>query len=225
MTSGDYGPQPDRRGTCLVRARTQPCCPLFPSPKAVLPPPGPPNVTSRIAIIAALHLAAFAHHALVREPTTGRKAAFVLTWGFLNFAWLAVLRRPSLAAALSLAMIAVLILLVATQARRLVHDGQFRRRHDRRRRYDLLPVDGFPEPRRRWSASRLVAGGAGPGPGLAVRPLLDPAAHRVARLCGMLGRALAACPSPCRSIATTILERQLRIQVRALRRRSRSRTS
>src|SRR5262249_50156599 len=39
------------------------------------------------------------------------KLVFCFTWGLLNFFWLAVLRRPAVSAALSLAMIVVLILL------------------------------------------------------------------------------------------------------------------
>src|ERR1700756_2974911 len=39
------------------------------------------------------------------------KLAFCLTWGLLNFFWLAVLRRPAVSAALALALIVVLILL------------------------------------------------------------------------------------------------------------------
>lgn len=39
------------------------------------------------------------------------KAAFVFAWGILNFAWLALLRRPIASAALSLAMLALLVLL------------------------------------------------------------------------------------------------------------------
>src|SRR5262249_56199575 len=39
------------------------------------------------------------------------KVVFFFTWGLLNFFWLAVLRRPAVAAALSLVMIVVLILL------------------------------------------------------------------------------------------------------------------
>jgi hypothetical protein len=38
-------------------------------------------------------------------------AVFLVTWGLLNFFWLAVLRRPAVSAALSLVMIVVLILL------------------------------------------------------------------------------------------------------------------
>ena len=45
------------------------------------------------------------------EADLEARAAFVLTWGFLNFFWLALLRRPLTAAALSLAMIVILIVL------------------------------------------------------------------------------------------------------------------
>jgi hypothetical protein len=62
------------------------------------------------ALVAAIHLAAFA--ILVwSEHDSVAVAAFILTWGFLNFFWLAVLRRPAISAALSLAIIVVLILL------------------------------------------------------------------------------------------------------------------
>jgi sulfatase-like protein len=39
------------------------------------------------------------------------RLAFVFTWGFLNFCWLALTRRPATAAALSLVLLALLILL------------------------------------------------------------------------------------------------------------------
>jgi hypothetical protein len=38
-----------------------------------------------------------------------RVGAFLLAWAFLNFAWLAVLRRPGVSAMMSLAMVAILI--------------------------------------------------------------------------------------------------------------------
>jgi hypothetical protein len=94
-------------------------------PPAVSLPENPPafagtaKTYSALAVIAALHLAALALM-LWSESEPWAKAAFVLTWGFLNFAWLAVLRRPSLAAALSLAMVAIVILLS-----RLKHDSFF----------------------------------------------------------------------------------------------------
>ena len=63
----------------------------------------------RILLIAALHLSALALMTW-SEPDIVAKLVFVLIWGLLNFFWLAVLRRPAVAAALSLAMILFLIL-------------------------------------------------------------------------------------------------------------------
>ena len=63
-----------------------------------------------IALLAVLHLAAIVVMARY-EYDIVPKTAFILTWGILNFFWLAVLRRPAIAAALSLAMIAILVLL------------------------------------------------------------------------------------------------------------------
>jgi hypothetical protein len=61
-----------------------------------------------IAILAALHLAALAVMA-VSEFELVPRLAFVLTWSLLNFSWLALLRRPVLSAALSLAIVVVLV--------------------------------------------------------------------------------------------------------------------
>ncbi|HEY7459526.1 MAG TPA: sulfatase-like hydrolase/transferase [Xanthobacteraceae bacterium] len=63
-----------------------------------------------IALTASLHLAAIVLM-LWTETDFWSKAAFILTWGLLNFTWLLILRRPSLAAGLSLATISVLVLL------------------------------------------------------------------------------------------------------------------
>jgi len=65
---------------------------------------------ARVALAAAVHVAALAVMVWSETGLVG-KTAFVLTWGALNFFWLAVLRRPAISAALSLAMIVVLILL------------------------------------------------------------------------------------------------------------------
>ena len=63
-----------------------------------------------IGVLVLLHLAALA--ILLRtEDDLVPGLAFVLTWGLLNFVWLLVLRRPAVAASLSLIMIVVLILL------------------------------------------------------------------------------------------------------------------
>jgi hypothetical protein len=66
--------------------------------------------TLRIALIAALHVGALA---LMVSTEVGlvAKLTFGLTWGLINFFWLVVLRRPAVAAALSLTMIVILILL------------------------------------------------------------------------------------------------------------------
>src|SRR5215470_4011918 len=62
------------------------------------------------AVVASIHFAAFAIM-LWSEVDVVAKTTFVLAWGFLNFFWLAVLRRPGLSAALSLMILVVLILL------------------------------------------------------------------------------------------------------------------
>jgi hypothetical protein len=66
--------------------------------------------SAAIALTASLHLAAIVLM-LWTESDFWSKAAFILTWGLLNFTWLLVLRLPSLAAALSLAMISLMILM------------------------------------------------------------------------------------------------------------------
>src|SRR5262245_4516070 len=63
-----------------------------------------------ILLIARLHLAALGLM-LWSEVAILPKVVFCLTWGLLNFFWLAVLRRPVVSAALSLVVIVVLILL------------------------------------------------------------------------------------------------------------------
>jgi hypothetical protein len=69
------------------------------------------TVEGRFAVVvASIHIAAFAIM-LWSEVDVVAKTTFVLAWGFLNFFWLAVLRRPGLSAALSLVMLIVLILL------------------------------------------------------------------------------------------------------------------
>jgi hypothetical protein len=57
-----------------------------------------------------LHAAALAI-LLWSEIDLVSRAAFVLAWGLVNFVWLSVLRRPAAAAAISLALVVVLILL------------------------------------------------------------------------------------------------------------------
>jgi phosphoglycerol transferase MdoB-like AlkP superfamily enzyme len=64
----------------------------------------------RLGPLTAIHLAAFAI-LLWSEADGDARAAFVFTWGFLNFLWLALLRRPSTSGALSLVLIVILIVL------------------------------------------------------------------------------------------------------------------
>jgi len=64
---------------------------------------------SRLASIAALHVCALAILVLTEDDVVAR-LAFLLTWGILNFSWLCLTRRPLISAALSLAFLAILIL-------------------------------------------------------------------------------------------------------------------
>jgi hypothetical protein len=65
---------------------------------------------ARWGVLAVLHLAALAI-LLSTEGTAVSRAAFLLTWAFLNFGCLILVRRPSVAATVSLAFLAGLILL------------------------------------------------------------------------------------------------------------------
>jgi hypothetical protein len=64
----------------------------------------------RLLAVAAPHLAALAVM-FETETASGSYACFLLSWGILNFFWIALLRRPALSGALSLTMVVVLILL------------------------------------------------------------------------------------------------------------------
>src|SRR5260370_19509443 len=70
----------------------------------------------RLLAVAAPHLAALVVM-LHTETDFGSRTGFVLSWGILNFFWIALLRRPALSGALSLTLVVVLILLS-----RLKHD-------------------------------------------------------------------------------------------------------
>ena len=48
---------------------------------------------------------------LQTETDFGARVGFLLSWGILNFFWIALLRRPALSGALSLTLVVVLILL------------------------------------------------------------------------------------------------------------------
>ena len=62
----------------------------------------------RVALVAVFHVAAFGVM-LATEFAPEQKGSFILTWGALNFFWLMLLRRPGISAALSLAMVLLLI--------------------------------------------------------------------------------------------------------------------
>ena len=65
---------------------------------------------ARVALLAALHFAALAI-LITTESGVVPKAAYLLSWGFFNFCWIVITRRPAVAAALSLAWLVLLILL------------------------------------------------------------------------------------------------------------------
>ena len=70
----------------------------------------------RLLAVAAPHLAALAVM-FQTEIDFSSRAGFLMSWGILNFFWIALLRRPALSGALSLTLVVVLILLS-----RLKHD-------------------------------------------------------------------------------------------------------
>jgi hypothetical protein len=77
------------------------------------------------------HLIAFAIM-VATETTLTAIAAFLLAWGLLNFCWLALLRRPAIAATLSLIMMATLVLLSQLKYQVLMMTANF---------VDLMIVD------------------------------------------------------------------------------------
>src|SRR5258708_31242406 len=70
----------------------------------------------RLLAVAAPQLAALAIM-LQTETDFGARTGFLLSWGILNFFFIAALRRPALSGALSLTLVVVLVLLS-----RLKHD-------------------------------------------------------------------------------------------------------
>jgi Sulfatase len=70
----------------------------------------PRRWAGRFAIPAALHMAALVLMVLTEVDVVAR-TAFLLGWILFNFLWLALLRRPGIAAALSLAMVVLIVLL------------------------------------------------------------------------------------------------------------------
>src|SRR5262249_22063828 len=72
--------------------------------------------TFRLLAVAAPHLVALVLMSKT-EADFGSRLGFVLSWGILNCFWIALLRRPALSGALSLALLVLLVLLS-----RLKHD-------------------------------------------------------------------------------------------------------
>src|SRR5271156_3027847 len=70
----------------------------------------------RLLAVAVPHLAALLLM-FQTETDFGSRLCFLLTWGILNYFWIALLRRPALSGALSLTFVVVLVLLS-----RLKHD-------------------------------------------------------------------------------------------------------
>src|SRR5258708_3134152 len=71
--------------------------------------PGALRFFWRVGPVAIVHLAALIILFRTEYYDVPRMGSFLLAWGFLNFAWLVVLRRPGVSAVMSLAMIAILI--------------------------------------------------------------------------------------------------------------------
>jgi hypothetical protein len=89
----------------------------LPGPSADVAAAAPASVgVWRLLAVSAPHLAAFGVM-LQTETDFGSRAGFLLSWGILNFFWIALLRRPALSGALSLTLVVILILLS-----RLKHD-------------------------------------------------------------------------------------------------------
>src|SRR4030081_623291 len=111
--------QPRLQGSAGVVASS----PMAPAPN---PGPGPSAAVTaegiasvgiwRLLALVAPHLAALAVM-LQTETDFGSRTVFLLSWGILNFFWIALLRRPALSGALSLSLVVLLILLS-----RLKHD-------------------------------------------------------------------------------------------------------
>src|SRR5262245_36209585 len=93
-----------------------------PSPPVNGPPAGVVSTSLasagiyRLSALATPHLAALALMFQTEIDFVSR-LGFLLSWGVLNFFWIALLRRPALSGALSLTLVVILVLLS-----RLKHD-------------------------------------------------------------------------------------------------------
>ena len=84
--------------------------PLIASLTSRLRPPGAPTLPGALRLLpfSAFHLTALGIMVLLENGPV-RMLVYLLTWGMLNFFWLAIVRRPGLAAGLSLAMFGAVI--------------------------------------------------------------------------------------------------------------------
>src|SRR6202047_5029001 len=108
---------------------------------APAPNPGPSTAVAaggiapvgiwRLLAVAAPHLAALAVM-FQTETDFSSRAGFLLSWGILNFFWIALLRRPALSGALSLTLVVVLILLSRLKPDIVAWTGNF---------VDLMVID------------------------------------------------------------------------------------
>ncbi len=133
-----------------------------------------------IASIGLLHLTAIAIMAWT-EIWPASKVAFLLTWGLSNFFWLALLRRPAIAAALSLVFLALLITLSEFKHQVLWMTLNFVDLMIIDPEFDRLSVHDFPEPLAHGRRHRR-AGDPGALADLVVRPA---AAAPALRACGL----------------------------------------
>jgi hypothetical protein len=135
---------------CVVMSSPRP----FPTMPAAAKPAAALRGRFDIASLAALHLAALAVMA-VSEFELVPRLAFILTWSILNFFWLALLRRPALSAALSLAVIIVLVEVSRFKFRVLFMTASF---------IDVMIIDSdtlaflwMILPKVRWAATAAIA--------------------------------------------------------------------
>ena len=141
----------------------------------------------RLLPFAAFHLAALAIMIAIENGPV-RMLVYLLTWGLINFVWLALLRRPAVAAGLSLTVFAAVIWVSRFKHQVLWMTANF---------MDLMIIDR----RDRGVPLDDIAGGSGhrarhgrrrdPGPGaaLAYRSLARPAADRGGECRRLLRRA------------------------------------
>lgn len=97
-------------GGLFVSGRAVPMQPATPVPKVLKASRLSAAEPAALALILALHTLALGVM-LWSETDFWSRTTFLLTWVFFNCAWLAILRRPAVAALLSLAMIALVIVL------------------------------------------------------------------------------------------------------------------